>query len=126
MSEFRETPIVPSEVFKLTFGDGEGEHLLICASHDSVQMFPDERLNHLRYYDNTTDELKAIWLDGDILTKLVEAGIPITLRETITEGEHECYKTYLGRLSMSCVEVEEVPEVHLTDAEIEYFWKEIE
>lgn len=122
----KEFPIIPNEVLKLTFGDEEDEYLLVCASHDSIQAFGDSQYDHLRYYEPEEGQLKAIWLSSEILTRLIEAGIPVTPRESITEGEYECYQKYLARVAMSCVEVEEVPEVQLTDAEIDWFWKELE
>jgi len=118
-----ECPIVPSGLIKLTYGDEKDDYLLISASHDSVQMFSDETYNHLRYYDGSTGELKAIWLGGAALTGLIQSGIPITIRESITEGEYECYQTYLSRVSMACVEIEEV---QLSDAEIDFYLGEWE
>jgi hypothetical protein len=125
--EHKDCPIVPDQCIRLNYGDGEDEHLLVAAHADSVQIFPDSRYNYLRYWDNDSDTVRAVYLAEHILADLVDMGIPTSIRDSITETEHEAYQHNLAAIATAgCVEVEEVPEVHLTDAEIEYFWKEIE
>lgn len=120
-----ECPIVPDQ--GITFSVGENQQFMVAASHDSVQMFPDPRYTHLRYFDAEHDTLRVVWLPDEVLTDLIEMGIPVTIRESITQCEYECYERYLGQVSAAqIVEVVEVEEPHLTDAEIDWFWKEIE
>lgn len=123
-------PIVPSEAIRFSFGDEQ--EFLVAASHDSIQVFPDPKYTHLRYFDSQEGELRILWLPEEVLTQLIEMGIPVTVRESITEVEHSCYERYLGQVSMAAiVEVDpieaEMERVHEHfDAELDYFLKELE
>lgn len=125
-------PIVPNEAIRFNFGESEEESFIVAASHDSVQMFSDPRYTHLRYFDGQEGELRILWLPEEVIAQLVEMGIPVTIRESITETEHECYQTYLGKVSTAqIVEIDpiesEVERAHQHfDAELDYFLKEWE
>ena len=126
--EHRECPIVPNEIIRLRYGEGEDDMLRVAPTHDTIQMFPDPQYNYLRYYDAEQEQMIAVFLAHEILADLVDGGIPLCIRGSITEAEVEIYETHVGKMVASCIEIEEVqePQLTLTDAEIEYFWKEIE
>jgi hypothetical protein len=105
--ERKECPIEPDKIVKLNIA---GTELIIAPSHDSIQLFPDSRYSYLRYYDTPEGQIRMVWLPQDVLADLFDMGIPHTVRESITESEYEGYQTYLSRLSMRDVEVEEVEE----------------
>lgn len=105
--ERKECPIEADKIVKLNIG---AEELIIAPSHDSIQLFPDSRYSYLRYFDTPEGEIRMVWLPQDVLADLFDMGIPHTIRESITESEYEGYQTYLSRLAMREVEVEEVPE----------------
>lgn len=123
-------PIVPNEAIRFSFG--EEQDFIVAASHDSVQMFPDPKYTHLRYFDGQEGELRILWLPEEVIEQLVEMGIPVTIRESITEAEHGCYEKYLGQVSMAeIVEIDPIEqEMERThqhfDAELDYFLKEWE
>lgn len=118
--EKKECPIVPDQAITFNFGE-DGEGFMVAASHDSIQMFPDPKYTHLRYYDAEAQSMRVVWLPENALADLVDLGIPVTKRESITQTEYDCYERYLGQVSLAqVVEVEEVPET-LTDAEIDYY-----
>lgn len=96
-----ECPITPDNAVRYHYGEGEDEYLLIAPSHDSIQMFPDSRYNHLRYYDADDRQMRMVWLPAEVLADLYDAGIPHTKRESITECEYEGFVTFLGRVSAS-------------------------
>lgn len=119
--ERKECPIVPDKIVKLNIA---GTELIIAPSHDSIQLFPDSRLSYLRYFDTSEGQIRMVWLPQDVLADLFDMGIPHTIRESITESEYEGYQTYLGRLSLRDMEVEEVEPLALPpgdpiDAEVQ-------
>ena len=119
--ERRECPIVPTEAINLRYGEGEEDYLAVSATHDSIQMFPDPRYTYLRYWNHITNEMQACFLAEEVMADLADGGIPVTIRDSITELEHNLYENHVGRiLAAQVVEVEEVPET-LTDAEIDYY-----
>lgn len=120
--EHRDCPIVPDETIRLNLSNND--YLLIAAHADSIQMFPDPDLTHLRYYDNDDKQLKAIWLPEDILAELLDRGIPLTMRESITESEMEAYAQYMGKIALaSQIAVDPVEqEIAHLDAEIDYYF----
>lgn len=105
--ERKECPIVPDKIVRLNIA---GTELIIAPSHDSIQLFPDSRYSYLRYFDTPEGQIRMVWLPQDVLADLYDMGIPHTIRESITESEYEGYQTYLSRLSLRDVEVEEVEE----------------
>ena len=114
--ERKECPIEPDKAIRYLYGEGEDDFLLIAPSHDSIQMFPDSRYNHVRYFDATEGQMRMIWLPHEVLADLYDMGIPHTKRESITESEYEGYVTYLGRVSASTeLELEVVPELTAGD-----------
>lgn len=122
----RECPIVPDQAITFSFGEEDEQSFMVAASHDSIQMFPDPKYTHLRYFDAQAESMRVVWLPENVLADLADMGIPVTIRESITQSEYECYERYLGQVSAAqVIEVEEVPET-LTDAEIEWFWKEVD
>lgn len=141
--DHKECPIIPNNAIRLNYGEDEDDNLMVAASHDSIQMFPDPRYTHLRYWDHRDQSLKAVWLAQEVLADLMDAGIPITIRESITESEYECFEHYLGQISTAAIaeiiDIDEAPlelmpgdpieaEVqkaheHL-EAELNYFLKE--
>ena len=128
-------PIIPNEVFRLRYGDNEKDYWIVAPTHDSIVSFPDPRYNHLRYNDTEEQTVNMLFLPLVVLDKLEEGGIPITMRESITEHEYELYNEHIAKTAMNVVEVEEVidpveAEVqkaheHL-DEEINYYLKEWE
>lgn len=125
--EHIECPIVPVETIKLRYGEDEDDVLHVAPTHDTIQMFPDPKYNYLRYYDAPDRQVIAVFLAQEILADLVDGGIPLCIRSNITEAEVEVYQNHVAKIATAgCVEVEEVPEVVLTDAEVEWFWKEVE
>lgn len=97
--EHKECPVVPNNIIRLRYGEGEDEALHVAATHDSVQMFPDPRYNYLRYYDTDTKNIIAVFLGQNVLADLVENGIPLSIRESITEGEVETYEHHIGKVA---------------------------
>lgn len=91
--EKKNCPIVETTGIRLPMGDGD-DYLLVTDSADSIQMFPDPRLNYLRYWDSETGELKAVWLASKILALLHDEGIPITKRTTVTQTEVDAHKNF--------------------------------
>lgn len=123
--ERKECPIVPTEAINLRYGEGEEDYLAVSATHDSIQMFPDPRYTYLRYWNHLTNEMQACFLSEDVMADLADGGIPVTIRESITELEHNLYENHIGKiLAAQVVEVEEVPEYHLEDSEINFFMEE--
>ena len=121
----RECPIVPNFTIRLRFGEAEDEVLYVAPSHDNIQVFPDSRYNYLRYYDDQTREAKAIFLAHNVLADLVDGGIPVCKRESITEGEVEIYEHHLGKLAIRAandpIEAEvQAATAHL-DEELKYY-----
>lgn len=112
-----ECPITPDNVIRVNLNDYD--ELVVAASHDSIQMFPDHKYNYLRYWDPQEGKMKAVWLDEEYLSELNDRGIPITIRESITESEHDSYGVYMGQIALEEVIIETVPEN--MDAEIDYF-----
>lgn len=88
--ERRECPIVENKCIELSFGLG---HVLVSASCDSIQMFPEPAYTHLRLFDNGF--MKALFLDEEIMADLADMGIPVTIRDSITESEHEGYMNFM-------------------------------
>lgn len=105
--ERKECPIEPDKIVRINIG---GDELIVAPSHDSIQLFPDSRYSYLRYFDTPEGEIRMVWLPQHVLADLFDMGIPHTIRESITESEYEGYQTYISRLAMREVEVEEVPE----------------
>ena len=98
--EHKDCPIIPNQMVRIPYGEDDEEALLVAPSHDSVQIFPDSRYNHLRYFNHEEGALQAIFLPAEILAQLVEVhGIPMSKRESITEGEVECYEYWLGKIA---------------------------
>lgn len=123
--ERRECPIVPTTAINLRYGESENDYLAVSATHDSIQMFPDPRYTYLRYWNHLTNEMQACFLSEDVMADLADGGIPVTIRESITELEHNLYENHIGKiLAAQVVEVEEVPEYHLEDSEINFFMEE--
>lgn len=96
----RECPIVETTCIQL---NTTGGLVLVSASVDSIQMFPDERYNYLRVIHE--DTVRAMFLGGVILAELVDNGIPITTRDSITTTEFEAWAT-----SEAAVEAEDLQE----------------
>jgi hypothetical protein len=120
----RECPIVPDQAITFSFGEEDEQSFMVAASHDSIQMFPDPKYTHLRYFDAQAESMRVVWLPENVLADLADMGIPVTIRESITQSEYECYERYLGQVSAAqVIEVEEVPET-LTDAEIQFYLDE--
>lgn len=126
---------MPTEAVRVNLDpDDEDNYLIVCATHDSVMLFPDPEFDYLRYYDSQDKEQKAYWLPKDILYALLKHGIPPTERESITEDEYQCYLRTVGKLAIEDVEVievdvieAEVQKAHQTiDAELDYYLKEWE
>ena len=122
--ERKECPIIPDMAIHVKYGDDEDNYLLVAPSHDTIQLFPDSRYNHLKYFDPAEGGLRPIWLPAHVLADLHDMGIPHTRRESITECEYEAYQTYMGRLAGHVVEVEEVGQLALPagdpiDAEVQ-------
>lgn len=101
--EHKPCPIVPSDVIRLRYGEDDDDVLHVAATHDSVQMFPDPRYNYLRYYDVDDRNIIAVFLAQNVLAELVEGGIPLCIRNSITEGEVEVYEHHLGRIATTAV-----------------------
>lgn len=122
--EHRDCPIVPNDVVRLRYGEGEDDNIVVAPSHDAIQMFPDPRYTHLRYWDHTDGQMKAVWLNDQVMADLADAGIPITIRESITDTEHELYERYVGQIALAtAIEVDPVAnEVAHLDAEIDYYF----
>lgn len=83
------TPIVENEAIRLPYGDDD--YILVAASCDSIQMFPDEQYNYLRVYDEREREMKAMFLSRAVLASLFDMGIPATKRQSITQSEHDLW-----------------------------------
>lgn len=118
--EHKDCPVVPNDVIRLRYGETDDDVLHVAATHDSVQMFPDPRYNYLRYYDVDDRNIIAVFLAQNVLAELVEGGIPLCIRNSITEGEVEVYEHHIGKLAtaaagmMNCIDLEEA-----TDAPLE-------
>lgn len=108
--DHRKCPIVPNDVVRLRYGEEEDEYLSVSPAHDTIQMFAEPEYNYLRYYNEDNKNILVIFLADTILADLVD------------EKEYELYQTHIGRVAMVGIEKEE----QLTDAEIEWFWKEVE
>jgi len=122
--ERKECPIEPDNAVRYFYGEDEDDYLLIAPSHDSINIFPDSKYNHLRYYDADEGQMRTVWLPAHVLADLHDMGIPHTKRDSITECEYEAYQSYLGRLAGNVVEVEEVEQLALPpgdpiDAEVQ-------
>lgn len=96
-------PIVENQCLQLRFGTGE---VLVSASCDTIQMFPDPQYTHLRLYDQIRGSLRMIFLDDDIMSELVGFGIPVTIRESITQAEHESWMNYMGQIAVASMDIE--------------------
>lgn len=120
--EHRECPIVPNNVIRVRFGENDEDCLLIAPSHDSIQIFPDSKYNHLRYYDSDEQALRAVWLASHVLADLHDMGIPHTSRESVTESEHEAYMQYLSQIAIETTGVEVDP-VEEAMANLDEEWK---
>lgn len=109
--EHRECPIVPDQAIRLNYGTEE-EYLLVAPSHDVIVMFPDPKYNHLRYWSPEERRIKAIWLNDEMLADLNDAGIPVVIRNSISECEYSAYKEYLAHIALESVEVDyvEIPD----------------
>jgi hypothetical protein len=118
--ERRECPIEPDTAVRYFYGEDEDDYLLIAPSHDSINIFPDSRYNHLRYYDADEGQMRTVWLPAHVLADLHDMGIPHTKRDSITECEYEAYQKYLGKLSSDIIEIEEVKESDI-EAEWRYY-----
>lgn len=94
-------PIVENTCLKLGFGTGE---VLVSASCDSIQMFPDPQYTYLRIFDNGV--MRALFLDADVMAEISDFGIPTTLRESITQTEHESWVQYMGQLALEGLDQE--------------------
>lgn len=119
----KECPITPDNVIRVRFGDDEDDCLLIAPSHDSIQVFPESKYNHLRYYDPNEQALRAVWLAAHVLADLHDMGVPHTKRESITESEYGAYMQYLSQIVVETagVEVDPIEEaVANLDAEWQY------
>lgn len=93
--EYNPSPIcevVPDVAIRLHTGGGD--YVLVSPNMDSIQMFPLEEYNHLRLFDPDDKLMKCVFLAGEILADLMDAGIPTTPRRTITESEHEAWIRY--------------------------------
>lgn len=125
--EHKECPIIPNNVIRLTYGEGPDDVLHVAPTHDTVQMFPEPKYNYLRYYDVDTTNIIAVFLGQNVLAELVEGGIPLCIRDSITEGEVEVYEHHVGKIAAAGMAmIEPVEEPQLTQAEIDWFWKEVE
>ena len=122
--EHRECPIVPANIVRLRYGEDEDDVLVVSPTHDTIQMFPNPDYTYLRYFNPEQGELVAVWLGQEVLADLVDEGIPLCIRDCITEQEVELYERHLGKIAANFIDVEEVPEPHLSDAEISYFLEE--
>lgn len=108
--ERKECPIVPDNAVRYFYGEDEDDYLLIAPSHDSINIFPDSKYNHLRYYDGDEEQMRCVFLPAHVLADLHDMGIPHTRRDSITQCEYIAYQEYLGRLAGHTVAVEEVEE----------------
>lgn len=97
-------PIVENKAARVSLADDE--YLVITASHDSIQMFPDPRFTHLRYYDGDDNLMKAMFLPEEVMADLADFGIPVTIRESITEEEHQTWIEWMGRCAMIGIDAE--------------------
>lgn len=128
--DHKECPIVPDEGIKLVIDDEN--YLVVTASHDTIQVFPDSRFNHLRYYDADSRKITLVWLGAGILAELVDKGIPMTTRESITETEMECFHTFLVQTAMEgalggveqSIDAEVATETAHLDEELRYYMGE--
>ncbi len=139
MSDHEKCPIEPDTAIRYVFGPDEDDYLLIAASHDSIQLFPDSKYNHLRYYDADEPGMRTVWLPHEALADLHDMSVPHTKRNSISECEYEAYLEFAGKLAMHQVEVEplaleagdpieaEIQKAHQhIDAELDYYLKEWE
>lgn len=132
--EYKPCPIVPDELITVNLGEmvlGYGGWI------DCVHMFPDPRLNHVKYWDED-NSLQYHFFDQETLAALVEHGIPLAIRDRAFEREVESHKNHCWALAESmgmiasagAAMLSEVMDddtgAELTDAEIEWFWKEVE
>lgn len=102
----KKVEVVPNECIRLKYGEEEGEHLTVSASHDAVVRFVEPQYNYLRYFDASTEQIIAVFLAAHILADLMDFGIPATeLRNKITEGEMEAYQHHLGQIAMEGVSI---------------------
>lgn len=124
--EHRECPIVETVGFRLQID--EEDFLIVSASHDTVEVFPDSRFNHLRYYDANDRRMKLVWLAKDILAELVDRGIPTSRRESITEEEVDCYHTFLAQTALQGVgediDIQVAKETEHLAEELDYYLDE--
>lgn len=97
-------PIVQNRAIKVNLDDDD--YLLVTASHDSIQMFANPDYTHLRYYDADDGKMKTFFLSDYILAELVDFGIPVTSRESITDDEIACYAEFAGRVAMMGIDIE--------------------
>jgi hypothetical protein len=123
--EHKPCPIVDDEAIKVPLADGD--YLMVTATHDSLQFFPDHRYNNLRYYDSESGEIKIVFLPEEMMSQLYEMGIPPTQRESITVKEYQLFEQHMGMIALSEeVELVEVEPPSLSDAEIDYYLQEWE
>lgn len=84
--------IEPSFIGAFQVGHRE---LRVCADTEVIVRFVDSRFDYLRYVDDDNGCIACVWLTPPAYAGLVEFGIPeTTLRDTITESEHENWLEY--------------------------------
>lgn len=97
-------PIIEDRAVRVDLSDDV--HLIVSACSDSIQMFPDSRYTHLRYYDAKNRAMRMVFLPEDTMIELAEFGIPVQPRESITNREHESWITFMGRCAMLNIDQE--------------------
>lgn len=94
--QHRETPIIPNEIVPVEFEDGT--YLNYGGWVDSIHMFAESRLSHVKYWDENGC-VSFQFLSDELLAGLAERGIPVVMRDSIFEREVQAHKDHCWNLA---------------------------
>jgi hypothetical protein len=83
-----ETPIEDSNFWVEFEGVGTYHY---SAMSDSIHLFPDAEFNHVKFWDEKNALITMQFIGQVAMDVLHQRGLPHTIRDSITETEHEAY-----------------------------------
>ncbi|UOF78704.1 hypothetical protein [Caudoviricetes sp.] len=96
MDEYPEVPITEHSCFVVNI-EGVGEFTYSPAS-DAIHIFDDDRMNHVKYWDEEKRCIVYQFLGNTVLEYLSECGVPCVPRANITPAEHTHWCEYESKM----------------------------
>lgn len=85
--------------------EGVGEFIYSPAS-DSIHIFDDDRMDHVKYWDEEKKCIVYQYLGSTVLEFLSEQGLPCVPRDSITPQEYESWCGFMAKVEAVTIDNE--------------------